>query len=172
METTPNRIDEIIKHAYDKGIRNAKTISPSSIVTAEWVRLKCQYGCDGYGRSLTCPPFSPEPSTTRRILDEYEMLILLHTPEDWSRLNDIAIDMEREVFLMGFHKAYAMGSGPCRYCDPCPLEYPCRQAEKARASMEACGIDVYQTARNAGFQIEVAKDYDSPTNYFALLLVE
>ncbi|HAA86550.1 MAG TPA: hypothetical protein DCE14_09440, partial [Kosmotogaceae bacterium] len=66
-------MDEIIKHAYDKGIRNAKTISPSSIVTAEWVRLKCQYGCDGYGRSLTCPPFSPEPSTTRKILDEYEM---------------------------------------------------------------------------------------------------
>lgn len=172
MKETPAKIDRIRELALDKGVKNAKVVSPSLVKTAEWVRLKCQFGCAGYGKSLTCPPFSPEPSTTRRVLDEYEVLILLHLSEDWRNLSDITALLEREVFLMGFHKAYSMGSGPCRYCDPCPLEYPCKQAEKARASMEACGIDVFQTARNADFQIEVAKDHDSPTNYFTLLLVE
>lgn len=172
MEASPVEVERIRELALNRGAHNAKIIPPSSVAVGEWVRLKCKFGCDGYSRSLTCPPFSPEPSTTRKVLDEYEVLILLHLPGNWAHLNDIAADLEREVFLRGFHKVYSMASGPCRFCDPCPMQYPCRHADKARSSMEACGIDVYQTARNAGFTIEVARNHDSPTKYFALLLVE
>jgi hypothetical protein len=38
--------------------------------------------------------------------------------------------------------------------------------------MEACGIDVYKTARGNGFHIEVVKAHDDERNAFALILVE
>jgi len=37
--------------------------------------------------------------------------------------------------------------------------------------MEACGIDVFATARGAGFPIEVVRDYQSAQNYYGLLLL-
>jgi len=38
--------------------------------------------------------------------------------------------------------------------------------------MEACGIDVYKTARDNGFHIEVLKTIDDERNAFGLILVE
>jgi hypothetical protein len=38
--------------------------------------------------------------------------------------------------------------------------------------MEACGIDVFQTARNNGFHIETLRDVTEPRNTFALMLVD
>lgn len=54
------------------GIEEAKIIDPGSVVTAEWVRLKCQYGCPGFGESLCCPPRSPTPDITRKVIDSYQ----------------------------------------------------------------------------------------------------
>ena len=59
-----------MKRAKDLGVKNAKIISTKSIVTAEWVRLKCQFGCGGYGRTLTCPPYSPTPEK-KRLTDHF-----------------------------------------------------------------------------------------------------
>lgn len=44
--------------------------------------------------------------------------------------------------------------------------------EKARPSMEACGIDVYETARVNGYPINVLKDKSCTGNYFGLVLLE
>ena len=79
-------------------------------------------------------------------------------------------ELEREIFLDGYYKAFGMGCGPCRICKSCPEE--CPYPRLARPSMEACGIDVYATARKAGFPIEVVKDYDRPSNRFGLILIE
>jgi hypothetical protein len=38
--------------------------------------------------------------------------------------------------------------------------------------MEACGIDVFRTARNNGFEIDTQRETFGRWNYFALLLVE
>ncbi|RLE65613.1 MAG: hypothetical protein DRJ47_04580 [Thermoprotei archaeon] len=43
--------DEAVKLGADE----AKPIKTSMIVVREWVRLKCQYSCGGYGGCLTCP---------------------------------------------------------------------------------------------------------------------
>jgi hypothetical protein len=43
---------------------------------------------------------------------------------------------------------------------------------KARPSMEACGIDVYETSRNAGFRIEPVREKSDYVKYFGLLLME
>jgi hypothetical protein len=38
--------------------------------------------------------------------------------------------------------------------------------------MEACGIDVFKTARDNGFRIEVVRTRDVVENIFGLVLVE
>ena len=66
------RYTRYIKKAKSLGVRGAKIIHANSIVTAEWVRRKCQFGCDGYGHSLTCPPYSPSPEQTRKMVKGYK----------------------------------------------------------------------------------------------------
>jgi len=155
------------------GAAEAKLIAPATVVTAPWVRLKCQYGCGGWGQRLTCPPYSPTPEQTRSILDEYTSAVLVHCPgeEKWRSVKQIVADLEREVFLAGFYRAFAFGSGPCDLCEECNLKQ-CEHPSQARPSMEAAGIDVFATARANGFPIEVVKDYGCPQNYYGLVLVE
>jgi predicted metal-binding protein len=161
-----------IRKACELGAKEAKLITPQQVFTAEWVRRKCQYGCDGYGQHLTCPPFSPTPSETRRMLDEYNIAVLIHYPSKWKVITTTVSTLEREAFLSGYYKAFGMGSGPCTLCDICDIENGCKHQDEARPSMEACGIDVYQTARTAGFPIEVVRDHTCPQNYYGLLLLE
>ncbi len=43
---------------------------------------------------------------------------------------------------------------------------------RIRPMMEACGIDVFKTARDNGFQIDTKKETYGRWNFFALVLVE
>jgi len=35
------------------GLTHAVVIDPASVVTAAWVRLKCQFGCSHYGETYS-----------------------------------------------------------------------------------------------------------------------
>ncbi|MDH4267474.1 MAG: DUF2284 domain-containing protein, partial [Deltaproteobacteria bacterium] len=70
---------EFLPRFYKLGARGAKIISPSQVVTAPWVRWKCQFGCGGYGSSLMCPPYTPQPEETRKMLDGYKRAILFES---------------------------------------------------------------------------------------------
>jgi len=159
--------------ATDKaGVKAAKIVRPARVETAAWVRLKCQFGCDGYGQCLTCPPFTPTPDQTRQVLDCYQRAVLIHfSPE--AEVKPTVADLEREIFLRGVWKAFALGAGPCYFCKSCVLEPgQCRHAHRARPAMEACGIDVYSTARKAGFEIDVVRTREQCPDYFGLILVD
>jgi len=56
-------------------------ISTEIIVVADWVRLKCKYGCENYGKHLCCPPFTPTPDETRAVLSEYRHAVLARFEE-------------------------------------------------------------------------------------------
>ena len=170
------QIKAFCKSACGRGAEDAVIISTQAIVTAAWVRLRCQYGCSEYGQCLTCPPYSPTPETTRRVLDEYKTAILLHGT-DWRPLRKLACELERGIFLAGYYKAFALACGPCWVCKTCGAlgrrgPAACKHADLARPSMEATGIDVYATARAAGLPIEVVTSEESPQNHYALVLVE
>ena len=156
--------------ALKLGALEAKVISPSGVETAPWVRWKCQFGCGGYMSSLMCPPYTPEPDQTRKLLDGYTRAILFEAPAGQSKA--IATALERELFLAGHYKALGLGAGPCNLCDTCAFEDGCRHPDQARPSMEACGIDVFATARKHGFTIEVVRGDKDPQHYFGLVLVE
>lgn len=198
----PKPIDTLEKElqgmAMASGASAFRPVRPSLVVTASWVRLKCQYGCKNYGTRYTCPPYSPTPEDTRKVLDEYDRAYLMkyegflgfdeYPPKrldeamtDLSRhVCRAALDMERHAFLSGYYKAFSYGAHRCRLCDVCAVMEKggkgCRFPAEARPSLESAGIDVFRTAKNAGLSSEVVrgravgKPEDLPT--FTLLLVE
>jgi len=164
------------------GATGVKIIPPASVVTSPWVRLKCQFGCEGYNSSHCCPPNTPTCEETRTVLDAYQRALLFHieTLPDISRRRNLRqyrhklIDLEGEMFKDGFYKAFVMLAGPCDICRVCSKVEgeECTNRYRARPSMEACGIDVFQTARNNGFHIEPLRDESEPRNTFCLMLVD
>jgi len=161
---------ELLAAAAKQGALGAKVIAARSVETGHWVRWKCQFGCDGFGSSLVCPPHSPTPAETRAMLDQYKRAVLFEAPPGQAKA--IAVRLEREIFLTGYYKAFGLGAGPCSLCDKCAFDQGCRHAEEARPSMEACGIDVFATARKHGFTINVVRNQSDPQHYFGLVLVE
>ena len=170
--------------ALELGADAATPLAPGLVVTAEWVRLKCQFGCDGYGRCRTCPPDSPTPRQTRRLLDEYARAILLrrgpHTVYDehdqhYVALRRTAADLERELFLAGHHKAWSMSNGPCDVCDVCDREQPCVEmpADKLDVALAIESNRMQHASLSAaGWEIEVVGDRNDQYRFFALVLVD
>ena len=105
-------VESFCKRAIEMGIEGARIVDPGSIVTAEWVRMKCQYGCPGFGMSLCCPPRTPTPDTTRKVIDSYRRAILLHRrlvkgEKRWVRgktFSKAIVRLEIEIFLDGYYK--------------------------------------------------------------------
>jgi predicted metal-binding protein len=108
----------------------------------------------------------------REVLDVYHRAILIHCKPD-ADVKAIVAELEREIFLSGYWKAFGLGAGPCYFCRQCPVEEKqCRHADRARPSMEACGIDVFSTVKKFGFPIEVVRTTRQCPNYYGLILVD
>jgi predicted metal-binding protein len=169
-------VEDYCKKALEMEMDGAKVIDTRSIVTAEWVRMKCQFGCHNFGLSHCCPPRTPTPDQTRKVIDAYQKAILLHRrlkkEERTKGLNQAIVRLEIEIFLDGYYKAWSMGSGPCRLCKECDITGSCKHGFEARPSMEACGIDVFKTARDNGFPIAVLRTHEEERDLFGLILVE
>ena len=118
---------------------------------------------------MTCPPYSPTPEQTKRMLAHYKYALLIHGDEH-TDISRIVSALEKNIFLDGYYKAFAMGAGPCTLCAKCAKS--CRYAERARPAMEACGIDVYSTVRANGFPLEVLKTKTCKENYYGVVLIE
>jgi len=108
----------------------------------------------------------------RKVLDAYCRAILIHFDRETDVKAAVA-DLERSIFLRGAWKAFGLGAGPCYFCKDCPVEEKqCRHPERARPSMEACGIDVFSTVKKLGFPIDVIRTTRQCPNYYGLILVE
>lgn len=165
-----NILATYIEKAVEYGAASAKIIECKSIITAPWVRMKCQFGCGVYGKSHCCPPRTPTPKETQKVLNGYDNALLIHC-QGRGNPSKIVSKLEKEMFLSGFYKALAFGAGPCTICKECNKE-ACDHPEKARPSMEACGMDVYATARVNGYPINVLPDKSCTGNYFGLILLD
>ena len=175
----PGELSRLKELAIKLGAEDAVELPAEKVVVRDWVRWKCRFGCGEYGRRLTCPPLSPSPEETRRVLREYNLCLLVRFGPcveagygDGVNVHEVMFELERAAFLMGYYSAFALASGPCPYCEECTLkEGSCRHPERARPSMEACGIDVYATSRNAGYDLKVVTSRDQRPVFFGLLLL-
>jgi predicted metal-binding protein len=166
-----------LETALKKEVTHAIVVETSKIFTEPWVRMRCQFGCAGYGETLCCPPYTPTPEEMRKILDSYQRGILLHRHRGKGykyvdEFNEIIVNLERTIFLDGYYKAWSLGSGPCTRCKECNVSGTCLHSDKARPSMEGCGIDVFRTAREHGLPIKVVIDHSQDRDTYGLILVE
>jgi predicted metal-binding protein len=172
-----NKLKPYLASARKKGVDHAIVVKPANVYTAPWVRMKCQFGCAFFGRSHCCPPHTPTPDEMRAVLDSYTHAILLH--RNWhegvrriDEFNEAVVHLELALFHAGYYKALGLGSGPCRGCPECNIAGPCVHGDTARPSMEACGIDVFQTVREQDLPIRVLTAYTEERHSYGLVLVE
>lgn len=158
--------------AITAGFRRAVPIPAEKIATAPWVRLKCRYGCRMFGKSLQCPPNVRDDVETKRLLKSYKWALLLEGTPPGRQFHQRLLDLEKKAFLSGLHKAFVLGAGPCTVCDKCPGEGACNRSDLARPSMEASGIDVYETAKAADLYLAPVKEKGQYVKYIGLLLLE
>jgi predicted metal-binding protein len=178
-----------------------RLIPADEIEVAEWVRWKCEYGCRAYGKHLTCPPYTPRPEETRKLIRSYEQALIVRFNDVqpnlkvpyahihhylWDAIltmHSTMFELERHAFLAGYYKAFAMAALPCSFCRDCLPEREnftldqaskrfCEHQDKARPSMEACGIDVFKTVRAVGYELGVRTSPKDRITFFGLLLIE
>jgi predicted metal-binding protein len=68
--------------AVKNGYRDFRWISGSDIPVCQWVRLKCMFGCDSYGKKGGCPPAVPSIAECRELFAEYDDILLLRIHVD------------------------------------------------------------------------------------------
>lgn len=167
---------------HSQGYTDYKWIDPTQIVVAQWVSMKCMFGCDEYGRDGTCPPNTPSVAECERFFKEYTQAVILHVegqmdqPEDrhsWSaKINARLIKLEREVFLAGCEQAFLLFMDACCFCRECTGDRrTCSTPRMDRPSPEAMSVDVYSTVRRFGFPISVRTAYDQKMDRYAFLMV-
>ncbi|MCU0851964.1 MAG: DUF2284 domain-containing protein [Thermoplasmata archaeon] len=75
------------------------------------------------------------------------------------KLHRLVNAVETEAFKQGHYLAAGLTGGDCRLCEECvgvSSGKPCRHPFEARPSMEAMGIDVLRTCRNAGMPVSLS----------------
>jgi len=176
---------KIMDTAFSLGAKDCIPILTRDIVLANWVRFKCQYGCPLYGRSFSCPPFSPTLEQTKKVLAEYDSALLVHfqlpagkgSKNSFKTIAEAMLELEAEAHRSNQYKAFAYVAGPCEMCEECKAKVTndpteCHHREKLRPSMESAGMDVFATAKNAGLELKVLEKGQDTFHGYALLLLE
>ena len=174
-----NLIDQIIS----LGAAKAAPITAGQVVLAAAFRDACaQNSCGVYGKYWVCPPACGEIEDLMTRVRSYDQAILY---ESVGHFED-SFDFEGMVAARQAHGALSrkieetlraecpeerlhLSVGGCDLCKACtyPEGQPCLFPERALLSLEACGVDVYQTAKAAGLP------YNNGANtvtYFGLIL--
>ncbi len=144
----------------------------------EVVGMCKQNYCGMYGKTWTCPPAVGSLSALKEKCLAYENAFVFTTKHDLEDSFDIEgmtlarekhAVMEKEILsaLQGQPFLF-LGAGACNVCKTCTYPTaPCRFPDQAKTSMEACGINVVELAK------EVHINYVNGANtvtYFSLIL--
>lgn len=182
--------DRLLCHLLQKGekygLDNIIPIDVADIIVAEWVHLKCRYGCSRYNTSWCCPPATPGPEKTRRILDEYSTALLLvgkmtcpdfYRNEKRKRSRNVkcwkgTVSLERILFLNGYYKVFSLVGEACPLCRTCSYPEDCQFPQEKRPSVESFSIDVIGTLANVGIETSVAVNVSDTFSYYAIILLE
>lgn len=182
---TPEAMDSIKRLSREFGFEEATILRTTEIVTAQWVGLKCRYGCANYNKSWCCPPAAPSLERFRELLSEYEAGLFVRGEsqnKQFYRNNNekrrwqikhwkATVALERRLFLMGYYKAFGLPMEACALCKECAYPDQCRFPNEKRPSLEACSIDVFGTLRKLGKPVELAEDVSESYNSYSLILL-
>ncbi len=176
----------IKKLCWEMGIDEIIPVPTNLIVVSEWVRLKCKYGCQRYGKSWCCPPETPTPDSVRSILKEYEFGLILSgmISNPFFYRNDqrkrriqvklwkASVTIERQLFLRGYYKVFSLISENCALCKTCLYPQACAFPEERRPSLEAFSIDIFETLRKVGKEWKIYQKKLEPYRHYSIILVQ
>jgi len=97
----------------------------------------------------------------------------LGSTEPEKALHRLINRLEASAFKRGYYLAVGLIGGECLLCPECVGRHTgeqCRHPFEARPSMEAMGIDVYKTCRNAGLPLALSSD--SKVRWTGLVLLD
>jgi len=165
-----------------QGFSEFKWINPETIVVAHWVRIKCIFGCSDNGLG-TCPPNTPSVQDCNSFFKEYKSCLIIKLnkfadkdkyPSDWSKnMTNKLLEAEKQIFLQGYQKAFLLNQTCCSLCKDCSgNRKDCKDKKNSRPSPEAFAVDVYQTVRNGGMEINVVSENPSEINRYAFILID
>lgn len=181
-----NLLERLLETGKKYGLNAIYPFNIEKIVVAQWVHLKCRYGCNKYNTNWCCPPATPNPDKVLKILDEYDWALLLVGSKryaDFYRNNGRkralqvkcwkgTVGLERMLFLEGYYKAFSLVGECCALCKTCAYPADCRFPQEKRPSVESFSIDVIGTLKNLGTTSQVATCTSDTFNYYGIILLE
>lgn len=179
-------INAVLPLGKKHGINQILPITTEEICVADWVQMKCKYGCKKFGKSWCCPPETPSAEQARALLGEYKRALLLsgsikstqfYRDNHQKRRKQVqvwkgTVALERQLFLAGYYKAFALVAETCALCRECAYPHDCKFPMDRRPSVESLSIDVFQTLKNVGKQFDIAKDINKEHNCYSIILLE
>ncbi|RJQ85636.1 MAG: DUF2284 domain-containing protein [Desulfobacteraceae bacterium] len=181
---------DLLKGLLEKGEKYGLTavfpFGVDKIMLAEWVHLKCRYGCNKFNTNWCCPPATPSPEKVRKIIEEYTTAILLvgtkNCPDFYlnsarKRAAQVkcwkgTLSLERMLFMEGYYKAFSLVGECCALCKECAYPGDCRFPQEKRPSVESFSIDVIGTLKNLGATSKVQSHVGATYNYYGIILLE
>jgi predicted metal-binding protein len=76
-KTIDEKFQFLAKLALEMGAADAKVIHADKVVVEDRVVLKCKVGCSNYGKTLSCPPYTPTAEEFRKIVAEYKYAVFM-----------------------------------------------------------------------------------------------
>ena len=148
-----------------RGAHKAGWVKVADVPFDTELRKACEVNsCGRYGRNYTCPPHTGTVEELIAQAGVYEDMLLFQTigqledSYDFEGMQDASVvhkaltqgvfdDLELEDYLV-------LGAGGCNICEECGAltDEPCRDPERALASLESYGINVSKTAALAGMK--------------------
>jgi len=71
------KFEFLVKLALESGAADAKILPASKVVVEDRVVLKCKVGCNNYGKTFACPPYTPSAEEFRKIVGEYSYVMFM-----------------------------------------------------------------------------------------------
>lgn len=181
-----NLFAKLEKLSRENGWDKMHFLPVDNIVVADWVQLKCRYGCPNFNSNWCCPPATPNADSARSLLQEYSQSLLLvgkQTNPKFYRSSKVrrakqvrcwkeTVSLERYLFLQGYYKAFSLLPGACALCRECGYPHTCHFPKERRPSLEAFSIDVIATVQTLGISTLVANEVRDVFYRYAIILVE
>lgn len=176
---------ELISAALISGADKAEYIPAKDIILSAEFRKICQSNsCGLYGMCYMCPP---DVGDIEELMDKvkqfpggvlYQNIYPLDDSFDYEGMVEaanrhfaISCKLQKAIAGRNEGKVLHLTKGGCGYCKRCAKEegFPCRFPEKALPSLEAYGIDVYNTSKATSLKYINGKN---TVTYFGLVLME
>lgn len=152
-----------VQIALELGAAKAVILPIEQVVTDRSFRAICESNaCGGYGICWTCPPYCGDIDELMEKVRSFKQVLWYQTISELEDSFDIegmtaashrhaqmSRKLRERLEPMVESESLCLSAGGCRLCERCAKmdEQPCRMPDKAMTSLEACGIDVYNTTK-------------------------